>query len=133
MAAMQLQLDAARQHTTELEQELQLKSQECADSCGTAREQAAALALLQQQLQAWEAKLLDQAQQRGQEQQQWQQQVEATQQQAQARVRTPGCIAGGSWATKKLLMLCITCVVAGHVRLAGWHADSQACVCMFMA
>jgi hypothetical protein len=45
------------------------------------------MALLQQQLQALEGKLLDQAQQRGQEQQQWQQLLAAAVQQAKTKAR----------------------------------------------
>jgi hypothetical protein len=84
---LQLQLEASQQQVTALHQQLQDKHQECADVSSSGREQAAATALLQQQLQALEGKLLDQAQQRGQEQQQWQQRLAAAVQQAQARVR----------------------------------------------
>lgn len=86
-ADLQHELEASQAQVAALRQQLQDKQQECATASGSGREQAAATALLQQQLRALEGKLLDQAQQRGQEQQQWQQRLVAALQDAQARVR----------------------------------------------
>lgn len=126
---LQLQLEASQQQVAALQQQLQDKQQECADASSSGREQAAATALLQQQLQLLEGKLLDQAQQRGQEQQQWQQRLVAAEQRAEARVRTrqhvdcPVCLL---WSAQ--LLVCAWAIYrAAHVMFACAGHSCTAC------
>lgn len=75
----------------DLQQQLHSKQQECTEASSSSRERAAGEAMLQQRLQEVEDRLLQQAQQRGQEQQHWQQQLDAALDHAHARVRPDAC------------------------------------------
>lgn len=85
-ADVQQQLEACQAQVAALQQQLTQKQRQVSDAAGSSREQATATALLQQQLQVLESRLLDQAQQRGQEQQAWQQRLAAAEQRARDRV-----------------------------------------------